>query len=143
MPCRERHDLLAALLEGTGAAVAETQQRLVGYALYKATPSPAPARLGQIVRVLRRCWPWTGAGSGAELLRVAVHSAWRRQGIGRALLQEVHRAVGLRGDRIRATVPESNLPVQLFLRDGGYKAIRILPGHYDTEDGYLMEWRRR
>jgi hypothetical protein len=42
---------------------------------------------------------------------------------------------------IRATVPESNLPVQLLLRDAGYKAVRVCRGHFDGEDGYLMERR--
>lgn len=35
-------------------------------------------------------------------------------------------------------VPESELNAQLLLRDAGYKAVRVLRGYYEREDGYLM-----
>ena len=35
-------------------------------------------------------------------------------------------------------VPESHLRVQLFLRDAQYRAVRVLRGYYENEDGYLM-----
>ena len=128
----------------TRVALAEIRGRMIGFALYKVTGPSAPARLGQLLRFLRcRLWLRAGhsAGAFAELLRIGVHREWQRQGIGRALLREIHEEIEPCEGCIRATVPESNLPVQLLLRDGGYKAIRILSGHFDTEDGYLMEWR--
>jgi ribosomal protein S18 acetylase RimI-like enzyme len=128
----------------THVALAEVRGRMIGFALYKATGPSAPARLGHILRVLRcRLWQRAGrvAGAFAELLRIGVHRDWQRQGIGRALLRVIHEEVEPCEGCIRATVPESNLAVQLLLRDAGYKAIRILYGDFDSEDGYLMEWR--
>jgi ribosomal protein S18 acetylase RimI-like enzyme len=70
---------------------------------------------------------------------IAVLPEWHRQGIGRALLEEIHQAFRQSGDDIQATVPETNLPVQLFLRDAGYKAVRVVPGCFGSEDGYVMQ----
>ena len=43
-------------------------------------------------------------------------------------------------------LPESNLAVQLFLRNAPYRAVRVLRGYYGDEDGYFMAqaspWRR-
>jgi ribosomal protein S18 acetylase RimI-like enzyme len=73
---------------------------------------------------------------GVTLLNLAVAPYWRRQGIARAMLAKL-------GEKpapvLRATVPESNLPFQLLLRGAGYKAVRVCRGHFDGEDGYLME----
>jgi ribosomal protein S18 acetylase RimI-like enzyme len=146
MPCWDRQGFLAALqAEGTGVVVAEIPDHIIGCALYRVTPSSAPARLGHMMRLLRRYSPWKraarSAASSLELLWIGVHSDWYRQGIGRALLQEIHQELGPGGGCIRTTVPESNLPAQLLLRDAGYKAVRILPSHYGSMDGYLMERR--
>ena len=43
---------------------------------------------------------------------------------------------------IEVTVPESNLAVQLLMRDAGYKARGVQREYYGSEDGYLMELRR-
>ena len=40
---------------------------------------------------------------------------------------------------IQILVPETNLPLQLFLRAVGYKAIRVAREWFDSEDAYLME----
>jgi ribosomal protein S18 acetylase RimI-like enzyme len=143
-PCWDRQTFLAALQsEGAGVAVAETHDRVIGFALYRVTPSSAPARLRHVMQLLRWYSPWTGAARSAasdlELLWIGVHPGWHRQGIGRALLQAIHQELGPCGGCIRATVPESNLPAQLLLRGAGYKAIRIVRSHYGSEDGYLME----
>jgi ribosomal protein S18 acetylase RimI-like enzyme len=46
------------------------------------------------------------------------------------------------GDFVRATVPETNLPAQLLLRDAGFRALSVVRGYFGTEDGYLMERRQ-
>jgi ribosomal protein S18 acetylase RimI-like enzyme len=139
-PCWGRPDFLAAFqAAGTGAAVAEAGGRVVGFALYRALPPPGA---GGVLELLRRCRPWAVAAPVPrylELLRLSVLPDWRRQGVGRALLREVQRDLGQGGGCVRTVVPESNLPVQLLLRGAGYKAVRVLRGHFGGEDGYLME----
>jgi ribosomal protein S18 acetylase RimI-like enzyme len=77
-----------------------------------------------------------------EFLDIGVAPAWPRRGIGRALLKGLEAMLQSPGDCIRATVPETNLPVQLLLRDAGYRALSVLQGYFGKEDGYLMERRR-
>ena len=77
-----------------------------------------------------------------ELLHLAVTPEWQRNGIGRVLVQRFEDRLIHPGDSIQATVPESNLPVQLFLRRVGYQAVRVLRGYYGEEDAYVMERRR-
>jgi hypothetical protein len=43
------------------------------------------------------------------------------------------------GGLLQAVVPETNLGVQLFLRDAGFLAAGVVRDHFDSEDGYLME----
>ena len=40
---------------------------------------------------------------------------------------------------VQILVPETNLPLQLFLRAVGYKATRVVRECFDSEDAYLME----
>jgi ribosomal-protein-alanine N-acetyltransferase len=76
-----------------------------------------------------------------ELLHLAVAPECQRNGIGRALVHRFESRLSHPGDSIRATVPESNLPMQLFLRAVGYKAVRVLRGYYGEEDAFVMEHR--
>jgi hypothetical protein len=58
----------------------------------------------------------------------------------RALLEQLAQLPGGQGRALRIIVPEKALPVQLFLREAGYRASRVLREHYSPdEDGYLME----
>ncbi len=76
-----------------------------------------------------------------ELLHIAVAPGHRRRGIGQALMARLEEWLRQPGDRVRAYVPESHLEMQLFLRSLGYKAVRVLRGHYGAEDAYAMERR--
>jgi ribosomal protein S18 acetylase RimI-like enzyme len=143
-PRWDRQDFVAAFQSsGTAGAVAEINGRVVGFALYQVAPPADGIGLGDIKRLLRWCWPWKADALASlqhvDLLRIGVLAEWQRQGIGRSLLERLHQEFRRSGCRIQAIVPESNLPAQLFLKDAGYKAVRILPGHYGGEDGYLME----
>jgi ribosomal protein S18 acetylase RimI-like enzyme len=77
-----------------------------------------------------------------NLLHLAVAPDWRRRGVASTLLAQLEQFLREPHDSIRAAVPEGNLPIQLALRSGGYKALRVLRGFYTTEDAYLMERRR-
>jgi len=77
-----------------------------------------------------------------EILHIAVAPEHQRLSVGRALLGRFDERLRLPEDCIQATVPESNLSVQLFLRSLGYKALRVLRGYYGDEDAYIMERRR-
>ena len=129
---------------GAGFAMAEIQGRVVGFALYKVARPPDAPGLGRLKRLLPCHWPWRSQGLGSPhssigLLRMAVLPQWQRQGIGRALLEQLEQEARRLGGSIQAIVPESNLPAQLLLRDAGYKAIRIIPFHFFSEDGSVME----
>jgi ribosomal protein S18 acetylase RimI-like enzyme len=77
-----------------------------------------------------------------ELLHVAVAPEYQRRSVGRALLARFDERLREAEDSIAATVPESNLAVQLFLRSLGYKAVRVERGYYGDEDAYVLERRR-
>jgi len=73
------------------------------------------------------------------LLNLGVAPDCHRSGVGRTLLERLARKLRHPEDSILAIVPESNLPLQLLLRDGQFKASSIMRKYFDTEDGYLME----
>jgi ribosomal protein S18 acetylase RimI-like enzyme len=142
-PCWSRQDFLAAFrLDGVGVALAMIHDRALGFALYQAAPSEGIG-MGGINRLLRYCWLSSSAATTqpyyVDLLRIAVLPEWQHRGIGRALLEQLRQEFRPLRASLQALVPESNLSVQLFLRNAGYKAVRILPLHFGSEDGYLME----
>jgi ribosomal-protein-alanine N-acetyltransferase len=106
----------------TDGWVAEADGRIVGFVVFQVHNAGGSRRV-----VLRH---------------LAVAPYWRRSGVGRAMLERLDEKLRAAGDRIQATVEESNLAAQLFLRAGGYKAVRVLRGHFGGADGYLMERRR-
>lgn len=78
-----------------------------------------------------------------EVLHFFVDADWRRQGIGKALIERFEPKPYQQNDCcIQAAVPESHLPTQLLLRSAGYKAVRVLRGFFIDEDAYLMERNR-
>jgi ribosomal protein S18 acetylase RimI-like enzyme len=121
-----------------GIWVAAIQNALVGYLIYQILPEEADSRKPSGKK----------AAVAVQTPRIAVQHVyvandWQRRGIGRALIERFEPDVPRRdGMWIEASVPESQLPMQLLLRSLGYKAVRVLRGYYGDEDAYLMEARR-
>ncbi len=79
-----------------------------------------------------------------HILNFAVHPDYRRQGVGRQMLQKlVGKLSSQRRNRIMLEVRETNLPAQLFFRELGFRAVAVLREFYDDspEDAYLMQYR--
>ncbi len=79
-----------------------------------------------------------------HVLNFAVHPDYRRQGVGRQMLQKlVGKLSSQRRNRIMLEVRETNLPAQLFFRELGFRAVAVLREFYDDspEDAYLMQYR--
>jgi ribosomal-protein-alanine N-acetyltransferase len=79
-----------------------------------------------------------------RLLNVAVHPGHRRKGYGTAMLAQIAGKLEMgRQESVVGEVCESNLPVQLFLRHSGFRAVEIQHGYFKDkdEDGYLFELR--
>lgn len=78
-----------------------------------------------------------------HILNFAVHSDYRRQGVGNAMMQKlIGKLSWERRNQITLEVRETNLDAQLFLRKLGFKAIRVLRDFYDdtADDAYLMQY---
>ena len=116
--------------------VAERRQRIVGFVVCAGSQPGKRIRLvGRIVRSL--------IGEGAppvklDLLNIAVAPDFQQQGVARELLAGVEERLQP-GDRVRAFVPEPNLPLQLSLRSAGYQAHAVLKHHFLHDHAYLME----
>lgn len=79
-----------------------------------------------------------------HILNFAVHSDYRRRGIGNTMMQKLLGKLSQeRRNRIMLEVRETNLEAQLFFKSLGFKAISVLRDFYDdaTEDAYLMQFR--
>lgn len=79
-----------------------------------------------------------------HILNFAVHSAHRRQRVGEQMMQKlVSKLSSHRRDCITLEVRESNLVSQLFFRESGFRAVRVIRKHYEdtSEDAYLMQYR--
>ncbi|MBI1866633.1 MAG: GNAT family N-acetyltransferase [Candidatus Staskawiczbacteria bacterium] len=81
--------------------------------------------------------------SGIRLLNLAVRPDWRRREIGTKMIEELIGRLSLQKIRkriITVKVREGNLPVQLFFRKCGFRAINVFHGCYDKtqEDAYLF-----
>jgi ribosomal protein S18 acetylase RimI-like enzyme len=70
---------------------------------------------------------------------VAVAPHWQRHGVGLSMIQSLDRKLSQGYDRVSATVPESNLALQLMLRSAGFRAVRVLRRWYGDEDAYKMQ----
>ena len=100
--------------------VAEYDERIVGFMIYELHR----ARL--------------------HVLNFAVHSEFRRHGIGRQMTGKlVGKLSSGRRQRILLEVRETNLSAQVFFREIGFRAVSVLRDFYEdtTEDAYLMQYR--
>jgi ribosomal protein S18 acetylase RimI-like enzyme len=130
----------------TAGWVADIGGRVVGYLIYVVRLQPDPGEVEAADGPARQPH-WARSAQARQplhitILNLAVAPDWQRRGLGQALLDRVGQGLQHPQDRIQVTVPESNLPVQLLLRDAGYKAVRVLRGYFEDEDAYLMERQR-
>ena len=79
-----------------------------------------------------------------HILNFAVHHAYRRQRIGTQMIQKlVGKLSSHRRTAITLEVRETNLAAQLFYREAGFRAIKVVRGFYDDtgEDAYILQYR--
>jgi ribosomal protein S18 acetylase RimI-like enzyme len=124
--------------------VAVVGKRIAGFALCSIT---RPARLWDAngATFFEKLFGWFRGGGcrrqrHLELFGLGVHPDCPRTEVERALLEGIVRDFGESAERIQAVVPETSVSAQTFLRGAGFQAIRVYPGYYGKEDGYLM-WR--
>lgn len=78
-----------------------------------------------------------------EIIRLSVHPGFQRARVGTAMINKlIGKLETLRRPVIQTTLRETNLTAQIFLRAHGFKATRILRGHYhDTnEDAFKFSY---
>lgn len=77
----------------------------------------------------------------ADLMVVAVSTAWRGRGLGRFLLHALHREAAARNiHRIILEVRASNTPAQQLYLAEGYRKVNVIKNYYrqPVEDAWLM-----
>ena len=78
-----------------------------------------------------------------HILNFAVRSESRRRGVGRQMVRRlVDKLSQQRRKEIMLEVRESNLLAQMFFKNQGFRAVRVIRSHYDdtTEDAYVMRY---
>ena len=79
-----------------------------------------------------------------HILNFAVHPSCRRAGVGAQMVAKlISKLSSHRRTRITLEVRETNLPAQLFFRQQGFRAVRVLRSYYEDsgEDAFLMQYR--
>ncbi|MGE0377735.1 MAG: ribosomal protein S18-alanine N-acetyltransferase [Planctomycetaceae bacterium] len=82
--------------------------------------------------------------SRLNILNFAVARESRKQGVGtQMIVRLIDKLSQQRRKEILFEVRERNLDAQLFFKSQGFRAVRVLRGHYDdtTEDAYIMQFR--
>ena len=82
--------------------------------------------------------------SKLHILNFAVHPVCRRGGVGGQMVTKlIGKLSSHRRTRITLEVRETNLAAQLFYQSQGFRAVRVLRGHYadSAEDAYVMQYR--
>ena len=72
--------------------------------------------------------------------KLAVHPEFRRKGVGSQIIAKLLAKLGGKRKAIDLVVHERNVNLQLFLKSNGFKAVDIIHGYFDKEDGYLMNF---
>jgi ribosomal-protein-alanine N-acetyltransferase len=77
-----------------------------------------------------------------QLYSCVVRRTWRRRGLGSGMVTHVVRlATAHEPGGILVKVPERNIDAQLFFRQCGFRAIRVLPAYlFDNQDVYVMKY---
>lgn len=79
-----------------------------------------------------------------HVLNFAVHEQFRRRTVGTTMAKKLTSKLSPdRRTRIVLEVRETNLSAQLFLKAIGFRAVKILPRHYEEtpEDAYQFSYR--
>ncbi|MEI9479572.1 MAG: GNAT family N-acetyltransferase [Deltaproteobacteria bacterium] len=72
-----------------------------------------------------------------HIISIAIDPAWRRKGIGKALLE---RAINHpRIKKLRAEVRVSNKGAQAFYEEMGFQVVRVVSNYYGDEDALIVE----
>ena len=71
-----------------------------------------------------------------EILTIAVHPAYQRQGLGQMLIEQMHaQALQTGGENVFLEVRVSNASAQGLYKKMGYREISRRNGYYPTKDG--------
>lgn len=84
--------------------------------------------------------------SQIHVLNFAVHPAYRHQGVGQQMVEKlVNKLSQQRRQEITLEIRETNLAAQLFFSRMGFKAEKVIRGHYDdtTEDAYRFSYQMK
>ncbi len=79
-----------------------------------------------------------------HVLDFAVHPQWRRGGIGGQMVSKLKSKLAThRRTNITVGVRETNLRAQLFFREHGFKAVKVIRGYYEDsgEDAFVMQYK--
>lgn len=79
-----------------------------------------------------------------HILNFAVAPVFRRLAVGGQMIEKlINKLSQQRRQEIVLEVRETNLPAQLFFQSQGFRAVRVLRGHYadSAEDAYVMQYR--
>ena len=79
-----------------------------------------------------------------HILNFAVQPSHRRSGVGQQMVAKlISKLSSHRRTKITLEVRETNLAAQLFFRNQGFLAVRVMRTHYEDsgEDAFLMQYR--
>ena len=75
---------------------------------------------------------------GPYIIVIAVVSGLRHNGLGTSLLKEIEDFYRLGSEDISLTCSTENWQAQRLYLKMGYRAVRVIPKYYGTEDGLFM-----
>ena len=78
-----------------------------------------------------------------HILNFAVGPAYRHSAIGTQMVDKlIGKLSGHRRNKVTLAVRERNLPAQVFFRERGFKAVKVLRNYYEDsgEDAFQMEY---